>query len=217
MRGAKAQDAGYTGAAVTPDSPALPHPAAEPGWDGEAQFAYLARQTAAQVRVVQATYGFALARRHQGAHAEACRLLASGALLVARFAPDMRDQVDRALAVSAWVDTPAAVQALRPFGLRLASLKLLATAAWAAHALLPTRRLRLRLKARVLRLACDELSRAAAAGAARAQRHPRGNWNVEALCVDAATLRREALDVLRAVLVPVEGRGAESLALHAAT
>jgi hypothetical protein len=109
------------------------------------------------------------------------------------------------------------VQALHPSALRLVPLRALAALAWPAHALLPTRRQRLRLKARVLRRALGALARAAGDGAERARRCPRSGWNAEALCADAVVLRHEALDVLRAVLVHAERDGPEPLALRAAT
>jgi hypothetical protein len=169
-----------------------------PGSAGAECLAYLARQMAAQVRVVRATYEFSLARRDQGASAEAQRLLANGSLLVRQVAVDVLEGLEQAGVRSA-AGVVAQVSVLRSSNLRLGALRCLAALSLPAHAFLPTRRQRVRLKALLLRLAFRALARAAHARAERAGRRGDAWEGVPALCGDLERLCEESLDVLRAL------------------
>ncbi len=186
--------------------------------DGHAQLAYLARQTAAQLRVVRATYDFARARRGQGETDEALRLLDAGSLLIERFAPGLCAQLRHMLDLARVVSALAPVQPLRPLDFRLCRLRGLAGLALLGHALLVTSSERFRLKARVLLHALRIVVRSAHALAGHARGQPDEAWGeVEALCSDLVMLRRESLDVMRALLVSLEREHSKSLIVSATT
>lgn len=188
------------------------------GDDGRLQLAYLARQSAAQVRVVRATYDFALARRDEGDGAEALRLLDAGSRLIQRFAPDMVAQLRHLLDLSRAVSALAPVRPLRPPEFRLWRLRGLATLALFGHAVLITTTERFRLKVRVLMLAFRIIVRGGRDAAARAREDPSGAWHeIDALGSDLGTLRRESLDVVQALLVSLEREHAKALAVRAVT
>ncbi len=188
------------------------------GDDGQAQLAYLARQTAAQMRVVHATYDFALARHGQGESAEALRLLDAGSLLIERFAPGMCERLRHMLDLARAVSALAPVRPMRPLDFRLWRLRGLAGLALVGHALLVSASERFRFKARVLMHAFRILVRGAHSAASQAHRRQDNAWDeVEALCSDLVTLRRESLDVVRVLLVSLERENSKSLVASATT
>ncbi len=188
------------------------------GEDSHARLHYLARQTGAQVRVVRATYDFALARQAQGDLAEALRLLDAGSVLIARFAPGMLAQLRHMLDLSRAVSALAPVVPLHPLEFRLRHLRGLMALARLGHAVLITGTERFRFKVRVLAHAFRLLVRGARGSAERARRDsPRAWREVEALSADLVTLRRESLDVVRALLVSLERENAKALALGVTT
>ena len=188
------------------------------GDDGRLQLAYLARQSAAQLRVVGATYAFAVARRDQGDSIEALRLLDAGSRLIERFAPDMRAQLRHLLDLSRAVSALAPVQPLRPPEFRLWRLRGLAALALCGHAVLITTTERFRLKVRVLTCAFYILVRNGRGAARRARHDPAGAWReIEALGSDLGTLRRESLDVVQALLVALERENGKALSVGAAS
>lgn len=188
------------------------------GDDSQAQLAYLERQTASQLRVVRATYDFALARHDEGATGEALRLLDAGSLLIERFAPSLRAQLRHMLDLARAASALAPVRPLRPLEFRLARLRGLAGLALVGHLLLVTTSERFRLKVRVLMCALRLVVRGAQASSSLARRRPERAWEeVEALCSDLTTLRRESLDVVRALLVSLERENAKSLVVSATT
>lgn len=188
------------------------------GDDGRLQLAYLARQSAAQVRVVRATYDFARARRDEGDSAEALRLLEAGSRLIERFAPDMRTQLRHLLDLSRAVSALAPVRPLRPPEFRMWRLRSLAAAALFGHAVLITTTERFRLKTRVLMCAFRIVVHGGRHAARRARRNPADAWReIEALGCDLGTLRRESLDVAQALLIALEREHAKALAVGATT